>query len=204
MEHFLPRLQEGLLDDNWRIRLASVQLMGDLLYCLSGVSGKMSTESAEDDNFGTEEARKALIGILGLERRNRVLAGLYLARSDVSILVRQNALHIWKVIVTNTPRTLRDVLDILIDLLLSCLSSNGLDKRQAAAHSLGDLLRKLGERILPDILPLLEKKMASSESLERQGVCFGVSELIQYSSHDNVSVYKLCSCMSGCIHRSDY
>lgn len=187
VEHFLPRLLEGLLDDNWRIRLASVQLMGDLLYCLSGVSGKMSTESAEDDNFGTEEARKALIDILGLERRNRVLASLYLARSDVSILVRQNALHIWKVIVTNTPRTLRDILDILIDLLLSCLSSNGFDKRQAAAHSLGDLLRKLGERILPDILPLLENKMLSSDSLERQGVCFGVSELIQYSSHDNVS-----------------
>ena len=187
VEHFLPRLQEGLLDDNWRIRLASVQLMGDLLYCLSGVSGKMSTESAEDDNFGTEEARKALIDVLGLERRNRVLAGLYLARSDISILVRQNALHIWKVIVTNTPKTLRDVLDILIDLLLSCLSSSGFDKRQAAAHSLGDLLRKLGERILPDILPLLEKKMSSSDPLERQGVCFGVSELIQYSSHDNVS-----------------
>ena len=187
VEHFLPRLLEGLLDDNWRIRLASVQLMGDLLYCLSGVSGKMSTESAEDDNFGTEEARKALIDILGLERRNRVLASLYLARSDMSILVRQNALHIWKVIVTNTPRTLRDILDILIDLLLSCLSSNGFDKRQAAAHSLGDLLRKLGERILPDILPLLENKMLSSDSLERQGVCFGVSELIQYSSHDNVS-----------------
>ena len=54
----------------------------------------MSTESAEDDNFGTEEARKALIDSLGLQKRNRVLAGLYLARSDVSILVRQNALHV--------------------------------------------------------------------------------------------------------------
>ena len=188
MELFLPRLSEGLLDNNWRIRLASVQLMGDLLYCLSGVSGKMSTESAEDDNFGTEEARKALIDSLGLQKRNRVLAGLYLARSDVSILVRQNALHVWKVIVTNTPKTLRDILDILIDLLLSCLSSSDFDKRQSAAHSLGDLLRKLGERILPDIIPLLENKMSSSITEERQGVCFGVSELIQYSSHDHVSV----------------
>jgi hypothetical protein len=34
-----------------------VQLLGDLLYRISGVSGKMSTETAdEDDNFGTEQS----------------------------------------------------------------------------------------------------------------------------------------------------
>lgn len=44
-----------MFDENWRIRLSSVQLLGDLLYKLSGVSGKMSTETAhDDDNFGTE------------------------------------------------------------------------------------------------------------------------------------------------------
>ena len=40
----------------------------------------MSTESEEDDNFGTEEARQALLKCLGEERRNRVLAGLYMGR----------------------------------------------------------------------------------------------------------------------------
>lgn len=36
---------------------SSVQLLGDLLYRISGVSGKMSTETAdEDDNFGTEQS----------------------------------------------------------------------------------------------------------------------------------------------------
>ena len=57
-----------------------MQLLGDLLYRISGLSGKMSTESGEDDNFGTEEARQALLSCLGLERRNRVLAGLYMGR----------------------------------------------------------------------------------------------------------------------------
>ena len=61
-------------------RCSSVQLLGDLLYKISGLSGKMSTESEEDDNFGTEDARAALLACLGHERRNRVLAGLYMGR----------------------------------------------------------------------------------------------------------------------------
>ena len=61
-------------------RCSSVQLLGDLLYKISGLSGKMSTESEEDDNFGTEEARQTLLQILGKDRRDRVLAGLYMGR----------------------------------------------------------------------------------------------------------------------------
>ena len=61
-------------------RCSTVQLLGDLLYKISGLSGKMSTESEEDDNFGTEEARQTLLQLLGKERRDRVLAGLYMGR----------------------------------------------------------------------------------------------------------------------------
>jgi hypothetical protein len=50
---------------------------GDLLYKISGVSGKMTTETAsEDDNFGTEQGQKIITRMLGVDRRNRVLAGL--------------------------------------------------------------------------------------------------------------------------------
>ena len=66
-------------------RCSSVQLLGDLLYKISGLSGKMSTESEEDDNFGTEEARQTLLQLLGKERRDRVLAGLYMGRWVSSI-----------------------------------------------------------------------------------------------------------------------
>ena len=83
---FLPELEKGLFDSNWRIRFSSVQLLGDLLYKISGVVGKMSTESAhEDDNFGTEKGSAAIITALGKERRNKVYSGLYMGRSDVSL-----------------------------------------------------------------------------------------------------------------------
>ena len=55
---FLPELEKGLFDDNWRIRYSSIQLLGDLLYRVSGVTGKQSTVSGEDDNFGTEQSTK--------------------------------------------------------------------------------------------------------------------------------------------------
>lgn len=61
-------------------RCSSIQLLGDLLYKISGLSGKMSTESEEDDNFGTEAAHQVLLRSLGRERRDRVFAGLYMGR----------------------------------------------------------------------------------------------------------------------------
>lgn len=186
----LPELENGLFDDNWRIRYSSVQLLGDLLYRISGVSGKMTTETAsEDDNFGTEQSHTAIISILGGERRNRVLAGLYMGRSDVSLMVRQAALHVWKVVVTNTPRTLREILPTLFGLLLGCLASTSYDKRQVAARTLGDLVRKLGERVLPEIIPILERGLNSDEADQRQGVCIGLSEIMASTSKDMVLTF---------------
>ncbi len=111
------------------------------------------------------------------------------SRSDVALIVRQTSLHVWKVVVTNTARTLRDILPTLVHLLLGCLASRSQDKRKVAARTLGDLVRKLGERVLPEVIPMLEKGLDSESSQERQGVCIGLSEIIQQTSRDHVLLY---------------
>ena len=77
-------VEQGLLSVglkcDFSLRCSSIQLLGDLLYKISGLSGKMSTESEEDDNFGTEAAHQILLKSLGRERRDRVFAGLYMGR----------------------------------------------------------------------------------------------------------------------------
>uniref|UniRef100_A0A8C2BD83 GCN1 activator of EIF2AK4 n=1 Tax=Cyprinus carpio TaxID=7962 RepID=A0A8C2BD83_CYPCA len=186
----LPELEQGLFDDLWRIRFSSVQLLGDLLFHISGVTGKMTTETAsEDDNFGTAQSTKAIIGALGAERRNRVLSGLYMGRSDIQLVVRQASLHVWKIVVSNTPRTLREILPTLFTLLLGFLASTCPDKRTIAARTLGDLVKKLGEKILPEIIPILEEGLRSDKSDERQGVCIGLCEIMKSTSKDAVLVF---------------
>lgn len=85
MNLLLPQLEKGLLDENWRIRLSSVQLLGDLLFKITGITGKMSTEGGEDDSFGTETSTKAIVAALGEPRRNRIFSGLYMARYDIAL-----------------------------------------------------------------------------------------------------------------------
>ena len=57
---------------------------------------------------------------------------------------------------------------------------------QVAARTLGDLVRKLGERVLPEIIPILERGLDSEKSDERQGVCIGLSEIVSSTSKEQV------------------
>lgn len=56
---------------------------------------------------------------------SQVVASLYMARSDVAYTVRSAALHVWKTIVSNTPRTLAEILPALMTSIIDSLASSG-------------------------------------------------------------------------------
>lgn len=82
--------------------------------CL-GTSGKAILEGGSDDKGASAEAQgRAIIDVLGREKRNEVLAAVYMVRSDVSLTVQQAALHVWKTVVANTPKTLKEIMPVKI------------------------------------------------------------------------------------------
>ena len=62
----------------------------DLCVQVAGTSGKVVLEGGSDDEGASTEAHgRAIVDILGKDRRNEVLAAVYMVRSDVSLTVRQ-------------------------------------------------------------------------------------------------------------------
>ncbi len=100
---------QGMFDADWRIRQSSVKLLGELLYLVGDTKAVgLADENDEGDNVmgagGVARVSASIRSHIGDAGTDHVLACLYIARSDVAIAVRQNALQIWKAIVTNTPR----------------------------------------------------------------------------------------------------
>uniref|UniRef100_A0A0V0J0Y0 Putative translational activator GCN1-like n=1 Tax=Solanum chacoense TaxID=4108 RepID=A0A0V0J0Y0_SOLCH len=186
----LPAVEEGIFNDNWRIRQSSVELLGDLLFKVAGTSGKAHLEGGSDDEGASTEAQgRAIIEVLGRDKRNEILAALYMVRTDVSITVRQAALHVWKTIVANTPKTLKEIMPVLMSTLISSLASSSSERRQVAGRALGELVRKLGERVLPLIIPILSRGLKDPNPSRRQGVCIGLSEVMASAGRSQLLSY---------------
>ena len=174
----LPELEKGLFNENWRIRQNSVQLVGDLVFRIAGITQVADTGDVEAEGFGTETHRTALKTALG-ERYETVLASLFIVRADTSGLVRQSAVGVWKAVVANTPRTLKQILPVLMSILLASLASESQERRGVAARTLGDLVRRLGSGVLSLIIPILQDGLDNGDSDTREGVCIGLCEMMQ-------------------------
>ncbi|KAI8639859.1 armadillo-type protein [Parasitella parasitica] len=187
----LPELEKGLFDSKWRIRQSSVQLVGELLFRITGITSKnndMALGNVEElgdddadaihDDYGNEAKKKQLVEVLGKERRDRILAALYIVRQDASGVVRQASLQVWKVLVANTPRTLKDIMSVMISMIIKTLSSDDFEQRAVAGRTLSEIMQKLGEGILPEILPILNDGMASDDDDIRLGVTVAFSEIM--------------------------
>lgn len=51
------------------------------------------------------------------------------------------------------------------------------------------MVKKLGERVLPEILPILRAGLSDADADKRQGVCIGLNEIMKSTSRDHVIGY---------------
>ncbi|RAL64414.1 hypothetical protein DID88_001890 [Monilinia fructigena] len=175
----LPELERGLADDNYRIRLSSVELVGDLLFNLTGISANTEQDEVEE---GAQEAGASLLEVLGEEKRNKVLSSLYICRCDTSGLVRTAAVNVWKALVAS-PRTLKELIPTLTQLIIRRLGSSNMEQKVIAGNALGELIRKAGDGVLSTLLPTLEDGLQTSTDTDaKQGICIALRELISSAS----------------------
>ena len=180
LDLLLPAVEAGAAASSWRIRQSSVELLGDLLFKVAGTTGRARADGggSDDEGAAADDHGAAITAALGPSRRADVLGLLYMCRSDVAHGVRGAALHVWKSVVSNTPRTLTEVTPALMDAAVAALASDSEDRRATAGRCLGELVRKLGDRALRVVTPILATCLASPDADTRRGAAAGVRELI--------------------------
>ncbi|KAI1126637.1 armadillo-type protein [Nemania abortiva] len=177
----LPELERGLADDSYRIRLSSVELVGDLLFNLTGITGNAD---AEDEEEKAKEAGASLREVLGDEKRNKILSALYICRCDTAGAVRTAAISVWKALVA-TPRILKELTPTLTQLIIRRLGSSSMEHRVIASNALGELIRRAGDGVLSSLLPTLEEGLQTSTDTDaKQGICLALKELISSASDE--------------------
>lgn len=66
-------------------------------------------------------------------------------------------MQVWKSLIPNTGRALREILPSLMNNVITALSSEDGDHITVAGRCLGDIVKKLGERVLPAVVPTLRE-----------------------------------------------
>ena len=184
VDKILPSLEAGLSSDDHRIRIASLSLLGDLLSLIGGTQLAKGESDTQDDIRKAERAQAQIALVLGAESRRRVLSGLYMARSDSVHMVRQSAIQVWKTVVSVTVRALRDILPVLVARIIDDLASGHYERTEIAGRCLGDIVGKLGDSVLPQIIPVLRKALYDGDENTKRGVCVGLTEVIQCSNKE--------------------
>uniref|UniRef100_A0A7S4VLQ0 TOG domain-containing protein n=1 Tax=Alexandrium monilatum TaxID=311494 RepID=A0A7S4VLQ0_9DINO len=174
----LPPMEEGVFDVDWKIRHASVQLMGQLI-----------EQILRAHRIPTNSAELMQCEVLPKEWRQHMLASLYIVRSDENGVVKQACAQVWKAVVQNTPRTLKELLPALMTKLIAHLASTNREKQRVAARCVGDLVGKLGERVMPELMPIFMNTLSTGDAHVREGVCIGLAELINATTKQLLADY---------------
>jgi HEAT repeat protein len=189
VDTILPSLEFALGEDDYRIRVAALSLLGDLLGTIGGTSVLKGGGDTQDDIRRAERAQAQIALALGPETRRRVLSGLYLARNDGVHAVRMSAIQVWKTVVSVTARTLRDILPVLVAKIIKDLASGHKEKTDIAGRCLGEVVGKLGESVLAQIIPLLRNSLYDGDEDTKRGVCVGLTDVLKSSTKEQILRY---------------
>lgn len=91
--------------------------------------------------------------------------------------------------VSNTPRTLVEIMNELVSQLIYKLAAESTDLRMVAGRALGEVVRKLGDRVLPAVVPHLRAGLEGGDLGMREGVCLGLAEILQASTRRQIEDY---------------
>jgi hypothetical protein len=201
----LPELEKAFFDDRWQIRHSSVELVGTMMYQLVGINNRPEGEEQEGPEEVTEIQRAALVEVLGQDRRDRILSALYIARQDISGIVRIAATQVFKTLVTNPQKTVREMLPTLTNMIVKNLASADEERRQGSARTLGDIVRKFGQGTLSELLPLLQEGLHSHDPLYVQGICIALVEVMNSASRESLEVFQdvLCEAVKQALRYPD-
>ena len=81
---------------------------------------------------------------------------------------------------------MREILSELIDQIVTALASGDIDRTEVAGRCLGDIVQKLGDQVLPSIIPVLRDALYRGDENTRHGCCLGLSEVISSSSKETI------------------
>eukprot|EP00439_Symbiodinium_sp_Y106_P013527 s153_g1.t4 len=172
----LPPLEEGVFVVDWRVRHGAIQLMGQLIQ-----------QILRAHRIPTNSAELMQVEALPKEWRCHMLASLYIVRSDenpginsasiANVMVKQACQQVWKAVVQNPPRTLKELLPTLMTRLIANLASTNRERQRVAA-------RCVGERVMPELMPIFMETLSEGDTHVREGVCLGLAELINATTKD--------------------
>jgi HEAT repeat protein len=179
----------GLDNSQWRTRMCSTIVLGEFL---EKISDHYDTRNEKDKK--KEFADETIVDCdilrngLGKETANRIISKVFLQLYDPHTSVQQESTILWKSMVFNTSRTLREVMISLVHLLIEQLAKESEIVRTIASKAMGDMVQKLGHKSLLEIIPLLKESLSSEVDETRQGVLLSLSE-IMIAVHKNVNIY---------------
>jgi hypothetical protein len=181
----LPNLVEGTRNACWRTRFGTVHLLGDLLRHLSGASG--IGYARDEDSLAIVKTQAPLVTRLGEECTRRLFSLLFVLRTDLNGPVKEVAARIWKDLVHNTVVLLSGILPDLLDCILAYLGSPVSELSSMARASLEDVVRRLGTRVVPELLLILETRLKDPDQLKREGLCLGLACLLTFTSREQAA-----------------